>query len=75
MIEILEKPDELIKRKFHCPFCGCRFQADRGDYTLISNANIFSYGVKYRIGCPWCGFVNDYTDEDSEYVYIKLENE
>ena len=33
-------------------------------YNIISNANIFSYGVKYRIGCPWCGFVNDYTDED-----------
>lgn len=69
MIEIIQKPKQIIKRVFHCN-CGCVFQADRGDYELITHT--IPYEIKYKIQCPFCGLIDSYTDKNSEYKYIEL---
>lgn len=49
------KQSVLKTRKFECDFCGCVFEANRGEYKSASQYNCIDYFCK----CPCCGYRAD----------------
>ena len=71
MIEILDIGKvSRIKLHFTCHWCGCRFAADRADYSKRTISSFRKTGTtkwidryEYRTICPICGG-NIYADEN-----------
>jgi hypothetical protein len=66
MINIIYSPIEYerIKTRFTCSCCGCIWDADKNDFTLITPDSYFST-------CPICGATRQYTENQVEhYKYI-----
>ncbi len=44
---------ELLKqtKRFSCSYCGCEFEADKGEYKTTNQYNEYYHSCK----CPCCG--------------------
>jgi RNase P subunit RPR2 len=59
-MKILEQGNlELLKetKRFVCKYCHCVFEADKGEYKILSQYN----EIIYQCQCPCC---KHYADED-----------